>query len=285
MKILVTGSDGQLGSELKNKSYNFNFEWIFTDINEFDLTNLPKIHNKLNSFMPKIIINCAAFTNVDQAELNSSRADIINNLAVDLISKWTLKNKCKLIHISTDYVFDGSSNNKLSENSITNPINVYGKTKLDGEKKCFKNDPNSIIIRTSWIFSVYGDNFVKSILNLLKKKSELNVVNDQFGSPTHASDLADAILKVIVFKKWIPGLYNFSNEGSVSWYQLANEIKKISGLKSKINPVSSNEFKTLAKRPKFSVLDKSKIKKTFNLSIPDFNKSLEKCILMLKHEK
>lgn len=285
MKILVTGSEGQLGSELKVRSQNFNCEWIFTDFNEFDIGDLSNINIKLNKYSPDIIINCAAYTNVDKAEKESFMADLINHLAVEAISKWTHDNSCNLIHISTDYVFDGTSKKKLKEISKTSPLNKYGLTKLKGEKSCILNNPNSVIIRTSWVFSSFGNNFVKSIIKLSKTNKKINVVDDQVGSPTYAGDLADIILKVIFFKKWIPGLYNFSNHGELSWYQFALKIKKLYGFDSEINPVSSNQFKTIAVRPSYSLLDNSKIKETFSLSIPNFIDSLEKCILIIKNEK
>tara|TARA_X000000950_G_scaffold227085_1_gene274100 strand:+ start:26618 stop:27475 length:858 start_codon:yes stop_codon:yes gene_type:complete len=285
MKILVTGSEGQLGSELKVRSQNFNCEWIFTDFNEFDIGDLSNINIKLNQYSPDIIINCAAYTNVDKAEKEPFIANLINHLAVEAISGWTHENSCDLIHISTDYVFDGNSKKKLKEISKTSPLNIYGLTKLEGEKSCILNNPNSIIIRTSWVFSSFGNNFVKSIIKLSKIKKKINVVDDQVGSPTYAGDLADIILQIIFLKKWIPGLYNFSNHGEVSWYQLALKIKQIYGFESEINPVLSSQFKTIAVRPKYSLLDKSKIKETFSLSIPNFIDSLEKCILIIKNEK
>ena len=285
MKILVTGGNGQLGSEFKYLSsiYN-NFEWIFPDVNEFDLTDIKNIYFNTTVIKPDIIINCAAYTNVDKAESEEELATLINFNAVDLLSKWSSSNKCKLIHISTDYVFDGNSSVPLTENAKTSPINMYGKTKLKGEKICINNDPNCIIIRTSWVYSSYGKNFVKTIFSLMNKKESLNIIDDQIGSPTYANDLAETIINIINFKDWIPGLYHYSNEGEVSWFDFAKSIKKYFGFNTNINGISSDNYPTPAKRPRYSLLDKSKIKTTFNIKVPFYENSLEKCIKILKDE-
>jgi dTDP-4-dehydrorhamnose reductase len=285
MKVLVIGSEGQLGSELKKISKDQdNISWFFSSFKTLDLLNLNSIDTYLNKSSPTIIINCAAYTNVDKAEKESDKADIINHKAPDFISKWTNKNKRKLIHISTDYVFDGLSNIPLSENSKTKPINEYGSSKLKGEIACLKNDPNSIVIRTSWLYSSFGNNFVKTIIDLMKKNDSINVVNDQIGSPTYANDLASLILNIIMNYKTESGLFHYSNEGEISWYQFASSIKDLYNLNCEIIGVSSKEFKTLAKRPKYSLLNKSKIKTTFNLEIPDYKQSLKNCIEIIKNE-
>tara|TARA_B100001059_G_C17803199_1_gene567507 strand:- start:303 stop:1163 length:861 start_codon:yes stop_codon:yes gene_type:complete len=286
MKILVTGGNGQLGSELKCLSKNQNqFEWIFTDLNELNLLDFSNLKKNISKISPNIIINCAAYTNVDKAESEFELANLVNSNAVDLISDWSFKNKCKLIHISTDYVFDGDSEIPLRENASTNPVNVYGTSKLNGENICLKNDPNSIIIRTSWVYSSFGSNFVKTMSSLMNERNSLNIINDQIGSPTYAKDLADTIIKIINFQDWVPGLYHYSNEGEVSWFVFAKSIKKFFGYNTKLNGISTDEYPTPAKRPRYSLLDKSKIKTTFNIKVPNYEISLEKCIKILKNEK
>jgi dTDP-4-dehydrorhamnose reductase len=285
MKVLVIGSDGQLGLEFQKISNSYNsIYWFFSTIKTLDLLRLDTISSFLNDINPSVIINCAAYTSVDKAETESKLADTINYKAVDIISKWTSSNNVKLIHISTDYVFDGSSKIPLSENSNTNPINEYGSSKLKGEQVCLKNDTNSIIIRTSWLYSSFGKNFVKTMIDLMKKNSSVKVVNDQIGSPTYTHDLAKVILNIIVNYKNKSGLFHYSNEGETSWFEFARSIKELYNLDCKIIGVSSKEFKTLAKRPKYSLLNKSKIKTTFNLEIPDYKQSLKNCIEIIKNE-
>ena len=286
IKILVTGSNGQLGSEIKKiAKKRSEVNWLFTDKNSFDLSKIDLIERFLNSVKPSIIINCAAYTNVDKAESESKLANLINVTAVDSLSKWSSLNNIKLFHISTDYVFDGNSSIPLKEDTITAPLNIYGLTKLEGEKVCLKNDPNCIIIRTSWVFSSFGKNFVKTIFNQMSKKDSLNIINDQIGSPTYANDLANVIIKIIDHKYWIPGLYHYSNEGEVSWFEFAKSIKKYFGFTTKLIAISSDNYLSEAKRPKYSLLDKSKIKTTFNINVPNYENSLEKCITILKNEK
>ena len=285
MKVLVIGSEGQLGSEIKNFSKTQNsISWVFSSIKTLDLLNLNSIDNYLNKINPTVVINCAAYTNVDKAEKEFYKADIINHKAPELISRWTNKKNRKLIQISTDYVFDGLSNISLSENSKTKPVNEYGSSKLKGEIACLKNDPNSIIIRTSWLYSSFGKNFVKTMIHLMKINKSVEVVNDQIGSPTYAYDLAKVILKIILNYKTESGLFHYSNEGETSWFEFARSIKELYNLDCKIIGVSSKEFKTLAKRPKYSLLNKSKIKTTFNLEIPNYKQSLKNCIEIIKNE-
>lgn len=286
MKILVTGANGQLGSELKVLSLSYTkYKWIFTDVDEFDITNLEIIEKTLTKFNPDYVINCAAYTNVDQAEINKETANLINHKSIAEIAKWCEIKNSKLIHISTDYVFDGTSDKALKEDSKTNPINHYGSTKLLGDIACSKQCPNSIILRTSWVYSSYGNNFVKTMMKLMSERNELNIINDQIGSPTYARDLAETILNIVEYKNWIPGIFNFSNKGEISWYDFAISIKNINGFKIHINPIKSEEYKTLAKRPKYSLLDKTKIKNTYNIEVPNYLESLQKCITILKNEK
>jgi len=285
VKVLVIGSEGQLGLELKKISNNFDsLSWIFSTIRTLDLFKLDTIISFLNNINPSIIINCAAYTGVDKAESEPKLANTINYNAVKIISKWTSNNKKKLIHISTDYVFDGLSNIPLSENSKTKPVNEYGSSKLKGEVACLKNDPNSIVIRTSWLYSSFGKNFVKTMIDLMKKNNSVKVVNDQIGSPTYAYDLAKVIIEIILNNKNKSGLFHYSNEGEITWFEFARSIRELYNLDCEIIGVSSKEFKTLAKRPKYSLLNKSKIKTTFNLEIPNYKESLKDCIEIIKNE-
>ena len=285
MKVLVIGSDGQLGLEFQRISNSLDsLSWIFSTIKTLDLSRLETINCFLNNINPSIIINCAAYTDVDKAETEFRLANIINYKAVDIISEWTGNNNKKLIHISTDYVFDGLSNIPLSENSKTKPVNEYGSSKLKGEIACLKNDPNSIVIRTSWLYSSFGKNFVKTMIDLMKKNTSVKVINDQIGSPTYAHDLAKVIIKIIMNNLNKSGLFHYSNEGKISWFEFAKSIRELYNLNCEIIGVSSKEFNTLAKRPQYSLLNKSKIKKSFNLKIPDYKKSLKNCIKIIKNE-
>jgi len=285
MKILVTGANGQLGSELRFlSSFQNQHDWVFTDFQELDLSDLKNLERNISKIAPCLIINCAAYTAVDKAENENELANILNFKAVDLISKWSSNNNKKFIHVSTDYVFDGNSKIPLKEDAVTSPINFYGHTKLKGEIICLQNDINSIIIRTSWVYSSFGNNFVKIMRNLMKKKDAISIVNDQLGSPTYAADLAEAISTIVNHNKWIPGLYHFSNEGEISWFDFANDIKYLSNLKTQIKGISTKKYPTAAKRPKYSLLDKTKIKETYKIKVPYYKDSLEKCIKILENE-
>ena len=285
MKVLVIGSDGQLGLEFQKISNSYDsLSWVFSTIKTLDLLRLDTINSFLNNINPTLIINCAAYTSVDKAETESKLADLINFKAVDIISRWTSNNNKKLIHVSTDYVFDGLSKLPLSENSNTNPINQYGNSKLKGEIACLKNDSSSIVIRTSWLYSSFGKNFVKTMIDLMKKNNSVKVVNDQIGSPTYAYDLAKVIIEIIMNSENKSGLFHYSNEGEISWFEFARSIRELYKLDCEIIGVSSKEFKTLAKRPKYSLLNKSKIKTTFNLEIPNYKQSLKNCIEIIKNE-
>ena len=285
MKVLVIGSDGQLGLEFQKISNSYDsLSWVFSTIKTLDLLKLDTISSFLNDINPSVIINCAAYTSVDKAETESKLADLINHKAVNIISRWTSDNNKKLIHVSTDYVFDGLSQIPLNENSYTSPVNEYGCSKLKGEQVCLKNDANSIIIRTSWLYSSFGNNFLKTMIELMKKNNSVKVVNDQIGSPTYANDLAKVVLEIIMNYKTESGLFHYSNEGEISWFEFARSIRELYKLDCEIIGVSSKEFKTLAKRPRYSLLNKLKIKKTFNLEIPNYKQSLENCIKVIKNE-
>jgi dTDP-4-dehydrorhamnose reductase len=284
MKILVTGGNGQLGCEINQLSYKYNYDWLFTDTDIFDISDLININVFLDKCNPDVIINCAAYTAVDNAEVDFEKANTINHKAVELIAQWSKKNNCKLIHISTDYVYDGKSLTPVKEDIQANPVNNYGKTKLFGDIACLKNNPSSIIIRTCWLYSSFGNNFVTNMINLMKSKSELKIINDQVGSPTYAGDLAKTILDLIINKKWIPGIYHYTNLGKVSWFDFANDIKSIYGFNTVINSMSSQEYSIKIKRPKYSLLDNSKIKNTFDINQMNYLDSLNKCIKILQNE-
>ncbi|PTS96366.1 dTDP-4-dehydrorhamnose reductase [Flavobacterium sp. HMWF030] len=279
-KILVTGANGQLGSELKVLSSKYpNYEWIFADRNQITLDNLELLIVQLNQIEPDIILNCGAYTAVDKAESESELAFTINHLAVELISIFSSLNDVKLIHISTDYVFDGTSSIALTEEAETNPINIYGASKRAGEIACLKQYPEAIIIRTSWVYSKFGNNFVKTMQRLMRDKDSINVVNDQVGSPTYAADLAQAMLDIIESSKWSSGIYNYSNEGEISWYEFALTIKEFGDYNCNVEGISSASYPTPAKRPEFSLLDKKKIKKVYNLDVPNYKESLKKIFI------
>jgi dTDP-4-dehydrorhamnose reductase len=281
-KILVTGAKGQLGSELNVLSKNYSqFEWVFTDREELDLCNLDNLISVLSRINPQFIINCAAHTAVDRAETEFELSNILNHQSVAVIAKWSVNNDCKLIHVSTDYVFDGTAATALTESAPTGPINVYGQTKLAGEKACLEENPSSIIIRTSWVYSSFGANFVKTMSRLMQERESLNVVNDQIGSPTYAADLAQAIMTIITHHHWQAGIYHFSNEGEISWYEFALAIQEIGGFECTIGGIPSSAYPTPAKRPQYSLLDKTKIKKTFGVVVPGYRESLVKCMELL----
>lgn len=279
--ILITGANGQLGNEMQHiLSSNSLFGVYYTDIEQLDITNINAINNYVTQNKINVIVNCAAYTAVDAAEDNISLCTSINTTAVENIAKVAKENNCKVIHISTDYVFDGKKNLPYNEKDTPNPQSVYGQTKLDGENVLQNLLPNdSIIIRTAWLYSSHGKNFVKTMINLGQSRNNLNVVSDQVGTPTFAGDLALAINTILETEKWEAGIYHFSNEGVCSWYDFAKTIHKIANIQDcKINPITTSEYPTKAIRPTYSVLDKNKIKQTFSIEIPHWTDSLEKCI-------
>ena len=284
--ILVTGAKGQLGNEIKVSSKNyFGYEFIFTDIDALDITDGRKVRKFISSNFCDWIINCSAYNFVDKAETDYDKAIQINGFAIKNLVDAIRGTDSRLMHFSTDYVFDGNANVPYNERSPANPLSAYGKSKLEGEKYALQHSA-SMIIRTSWLYSEFGNNFVKSILNKGKVNEPLNVVFDQTGTPTYAADLADAVLLIIskVVRNQIAfnaGLYHYSNEGVCSWYDFATEIIQESGLKCRINPILSKDFPSAAKRPVYSVLDKSKIKENYGLEIPHWRTSLKKCMILL----
>ena len=281
--ILVTGSNGQVGSEIKELSQDYSYNFFFTDRNNIDITSKDSIKEFCQTNSINVIINCAAYTAVDKAQSDIENADLVNRKAVKKLSIIVKELNIKLIHISTDYVFDGKNFKPYVEEFQTNPQSVYGKTKLDGENEIRDINPlNSIIIRTSWVYSYYGNNFVKTMLRLGKEKKELGVIFDQIGTPTYAKDLALTILNIIPqIENSKVEIYNYSNEGVLSWYDFAKEIMKMAKLNCKINPIETYQYPTPAKRPHFSLLNKSKIKSKFNLEIPYWKDGLDDCLKRL----
>ena len=278
--ILVTGANGQLGSELRKIGFTSLDEVFYTDVADLDITNCEDIDRYVKEHDIDTIINCAAYTAVDKAEDEPELAAKINTEAVANLAKVAEKQDCLLIHISTDYVFDGTGESPYTEKDKSCPTSVYGETKLAGEKAIVKSGCLYIIIRTAWLYSTFGNNFVKTILRLAGEREELNVVADQIGSPTYAEDLAQAIATIMRNddRGFYEGIYHFSDEGVCSWFDFASEIVRLSGLPCKINPVTTAEYPTKTKRPAYSVLDKTKIKKTFDVTVPEWKESLERCM-------
>ena len=283
-KILVTGANGQLGSEIKELVGNYpDFDFIFTDIADFPLDKTEEIKANFNRIKPDVVINCAAYTAVDKAEEDQITADAINHLAIATLASLCNESRAKLIHISTDYVFDGTSPIAYKEDDLPNPKSVYGATKLAGETACLKNCPESIIIRTAWVYSEFGNNFVKTMLRLMTERDHLGVVNDQMGSPTYAADLAQVILTILDSNKWEPGIYHYSNEGEISWFDFAMYIKEIAHKSCEIKGIPASSYPTPAERPAYSLLDKSKIKEVYGIVSVDYKTSLK--IMMARLEK
>lgn len=282
-KILITGSNGQLGKELKRLENSFpQFDFIFLSREDLPIHHFELVRNFFKGYQPQFLINCAAYTAVDRAESEKELAFQVNGESVGVLAAVCKDYGTKLIHISTDYVFDGTATIPYKEESLTNPQSVYGASKLEGEKEALRFNPDSIIIRTSWVYSEFGKNFVKTMLKLMSEREELNVVSDQFGSPTYAADLAEAILQIISSGQWHPGIYHYSNEGIISWYEFAVAVKELSGNICKINPIPTSKYPTPAKRPAYSVLDKTKIQSAFSVRIKDWKASLETCLSRLK---
>jgi dTDP-4-dehydrorhamnose reductase len=280
--VLVTGASGQLGSELKSITQESNF--FFTDRNILDISDKSAILNFCTVNNIEIIINCAAYTAVDKAEDDVQNADKINHLATLYLAQIAKEKEISLVHVSTDYVFDGKNYKPYNEDDKVSPNGVYGQTKLDGENAMIKINPlNSIIIRTSWVYSSFGANFVKTMLRLGNDRDELGVIFDQVGTPTYARDLAAAILNILPqLNNTAVEIYHYSNEGVCSWYDFAKTIFELSETDCKTNPIETFEYPTPATRPHYSLLNKSKIKKQFNLEIPYWKDSLKDCLKTLK---
>ena len=313
--ILVTGSKGQVGSELQALASKYNYTFFFTDRDSLDITNKEAIEHFTKENSINVIINAAAYTAVDKAEDDKENADKVNHLATKYLAEEAKENNIKLVHISTDYVFNGENFKPYTEDDTTNPNGVYGQTKLDGEKAMQEVNPkNSIIIRTSWVYSSFGANFVKTMLRLGKERDSLGVIYDQVGTPTYARDLAKVILNIVPklnshseltsrHSEQTPRdaeqtprhseldseskvkIYNYSNEGVLSWYDFSKEIMKMAKIECSINPIETKEYPTPAKRPHYSLLNKSKIKEEFDIMIPYWKDSLFECLKTLGERK
>lgn len=284
-KILVTGSNGQLGKELQKVAASFpQFEFLFLSREDMPIHHFELVSNSFKTGLFHYCINCAAYTAVDKAEVEKDLAFQVNAEAVGVLAAICAEHNCRFLHISTDYVFDGSSRTPYNEDDPTNPQSIYGFSKREGEIQAVQFNPQAIIIRTSWVYSSFGKNFVKTMVRLMKEKESINVVNDQWGSPTYARDLAEVILQIIASGEWHTGIYHYSNEGILTWFEFAVAIRELTGSTCKVYPISTSEYPTPAKRPAYSVLDKSKICNTYLISLKNWKDSLRDCLEALNHE-
>ncbi len=281
-KILVTGANGQLGKELKQLEPAYpQFDFIFLSREDMPIHHFEMVRHYFNVYNPQYLINCAAYTAVDRAEQEPDRAFQVNGEATGVLAAVCKEHHTRFIHISTDYVFDGTATAPYKTDSPTNPQSVYGASKLEGERQAMTLNPDSIIIRTSWVYAEFGKNFVKTMLKLMSERESIGVVNDQTGSPTYAADLAEAILEIIASQEWHPGIYHYANEGVITWYDLAVAIKELTGSACQVNPIPTSAYPTPAKRPAYSVLDTTRIRDTFGIRLKDWKESLKKCLARL----
>lgn len=281
MNILITGANGQLGSELQLLAKKFgSHQYFFTDAAELNITNSDAVQEFFKHEKIELCINCAAYTAVDKAETDQATAYAVNAAAVGNLAMACAAQHAKLIHISTDFVFNGNLARPLLESDVPDPLSVYGTTKLAGEVLALKHAPSTIILRTAWVYSTFGNNFVKTILRLCKEKTQLNIIFDQIGTPTHAGDLAAAIMHIVNNPTYLEnkGIFNFTNEGVCSWYDFAIAIRDIAGLQTPIFPIETHQYPTPATRPKVSLLNKGLFKQTFQYEIPYWRHSLERCV-------
>jgi dTDP-4-dehydrorhamnose reductase len=277
--IAVSGRKGQLGWELERLSANYpRYEFIFSDKAELDITDEAQVEEFFSKYQPLYFINTAAYTAVDKAETEQEAAYQTNAEAVGFLARQCKQYNTTFISFSTDYVFNGEGSTPYREDQATDPVNYYGYTKEAGEKLALANCERTIIIRTSWVYSSHGHNFVKTMLRLMNERTDINVVNDQVGSPTYARDIAAAVMKMITSENIQYGIFHFSNEGTISWFDFAAEIKRLAGLLCNIHPIPASEFPTAAKRPHYSVLNKEKIVSGFNICLKDWKESLGECL-------
>ena len=286
MKVLITGAKGQLGTEIKALASDYNkLEFVFTDLPGLDICDEKAINDFFKVQKIGVVINCAAYTAVDKAEENNEAAELVNSIGISNIVKALENVKGKLIHISTDYVFNGNNSEPYKESDPVSPIGVYAETKRAGEIAVINSNIDAIVIRTSWLYSIYGNNFIKTMLRLGREKKSLNVISDQIGTPTHASDLAKTCLDILSKSKRLSrkgNVYHYSNEGVASWYDFAISIMDLAGLNCKVKPIETKDYPTLAKRPHYSVLNKTKIKEDFKIEIPHWRESLKQCLNKLE---
>lgn len=283
-KILVTGANGQLGQEFQQLAPRFDssYQFYFFSKSELDISNREEVQKKIEDIQPDFFVNCAAYTAVDKAETEQDHALAINAFAVENMALACKRAGARFIHVSTDYVFDGNGTRPYKEDDAVDPVNAYGASKLKGEELAVQANEQTIIIRTSWVYSAFGNNFVKTMLRLMQSRPEVNVVDDQQGSPTYAADLAEGIMEIIDSGKWVPGIYHFSNEGVITWYDFASEIKKLSGYAAKVNAIPTEQYPTPARRPHYSVFDKTKIQETFGIRLKNWQEGLQQCMDKMK---
>ena len=285
MKLLITGAYGQLGNEMRVALERYpHLESIFTDVDTLDITDKNAVDAFVALHQPNVLINCAAYTAVDKAEDDLALCYKINCDAVRNLGEVAQAHGMTVIHVSTDYVFDGTNHIPYTEDMAVSPTNVYGKSKLAGERELRRVCPGAIIIRTSWLYSGFGNNFVKTMLKLGNERSQLKVIFDQIGTPTYAADLADAMLQIIDSGKFVPGIYHFSNEGVCSWYDFTKMIFKLAHVECEVLPIESKDYAVRTPRPHYSVLNKSKLKSTYNQTIPYWMDGLERCLHVLQSE-
>ncbi len=277
--ILITGGQGQLGQSFQFIATNYSLHnFLFVSKDDLDITDEKAVDDFFSEKKIDFCVNCAAYTAVDKAEQDKVLATLVNTTAVGFLAKACKKYQATFIHVSTDYVFDGTNHSPYLTTDKTNPVNFYGQTKLEGEQMAIKENEASIIIRTAWVYSQFGNNFVKTMIRLMNERESIGVVNDQLGCPTYAVDLAEAIMQIIGTKNMEPGIYHYSNQGQISWYEFAEEISSCIHSTCIVNPISTLQFPTPAARPAYSVLDTEKIKSTFHIDIPNWKSSLHNCI-------
>jgi dTDP-4-dehydrorhamnose reductase len=280
--VLVTGQNGQLGNELKVLAKKYDqFDYVFTDVAELDITDSVKVKDFFDEYKPAFCINAAAYTAVDKAETEKQLALKINAEAAGNLAENCANTNARFIHVSTDYVFDGTATTPYKEDHPVSPVNFYGESKLRGEQIVMEKLPSTVIIRTSWVYSFFGNNFVKTMLRLMKERDSINVISDQYGSPTYAADLAAAIIKLASMQAVEGGIYHFSNKGIISWYDFAAAIRDISGLKCNVQQTDTSGYPTPAKRPGYSAMNKEKIKAA-GIELKDWKESLSICINLLQ---
>lgn len=285
-KIIITGANGQLGHELLQISKLFpDFDFVFLTRDELDISNPEKVRALFEKEQPQYMVNCAAYTAVDRAEEEKELAFEINGNAVGLLATTARQYKSLFLHISSDYVFDGKAQQPYKESDPVEPQSVYGASKLKGEQLAISNNPDAIIIRSSWIYSSFGKNFVKTMLKLMSEKKEITVVNDQVGSPTYAADLAELIMHIISSRQWHPGIYHFSNEGAITWFHFASAIRDLIKAETIVNPIPTSSYPTPATRPAYSVLDKTKLQETYHITLKPWKLSLRECISKIELER
>lgn len=283
--IIVTGANGQLGQELQRLAPAFPaYTLHFFDRSDLDIANSAQVRSTFASLKPAFCINCAAYTAVDKAESEQKAAFAINAEGAKHLAEASKEVGARFVHISTDYVFNGVGEKPYKEDDPTDPVNLYGASKLRGEQLTLETAPDSVVIRTSWVYSSFGNNFVKTMLRLMQSRTEISVVADQVGSPTYAADLAEAIMQIISLGRWQGGLYHFSNDGVITWHEFAREIQHYTHLDCTVHPITTDQYPTPAKRPKYSVMDKQKIQQVYGITLVPWRSSLYRCLDLLKEE-